>query len=90
MTIADREIDEDGYVIIEPIIRMDIDKKADTKKYNRVYHREYYRKILSVKVECELCGCSVSKQKLSVHHKSAKCQRLRAQNKEEESINEIE
>ena len=88
MSTMDREIDEDGYVIIEPIIKMDIDKKADTKKYNRVYHREYYRKILSVKVECQLCGCSVSKQKLSVHHKS-KCQRLREQNKEEGGTNEI-
>ena len=62
-TIQDREIDTDGYVITEPLIKMDIDKKADVKKYNRVYHREYYRKILCVKVECQLCGCSVSKKK---------------------------
>ena len=87
--VTEREIDEDGYVIIEPIIKMDIDKKADSKKYNRVYHREYYRKILSVKIECEHCGCSVSKQKISVHQKSAKCQRLREQHKEEGSVNEV-
>ena len=83
-TIQDREIDNDGYVITEPLIKMDIDKKADVKKYNRVYHREYYRKILSVKAECELCGCSVAKQKLSTHRKSQKCHRLRAQQEEEE------
>ena len=40
-TIQDREIDNDGYVITEPLIKMDIDKKADVKKYNRVYHREF-------------------------------------------------
>ena len=87
--ITEREIDNDGYVITEPLIKMDIDKKADVKKYNRVYHREYYRKILSVKVECELCGCSVAKQKIGVHQKSSKCHRLREQNKEEGSTNEI-
>ena len=27
-----REIDENGYVIIEPIIKIDIDKKEDLKK----------------------------------------------------------
>ena len=57
----EREINEDGYVIIEPLIKMDIDKKADTKKYTRV-ERGYCRKIVSVEVEYELCGCSVSKQ----------------------------
>ena len=62
MTTIEREIDEDGYVIIEPLIEMDIGKKADVKTYNGVYHREYYRKILCVKVECQLCGCSVSKK----------------------------
>ena len=87
--VTEREIDNDGYVIIEPIIKMDIDKRVDVKKYNRVYHREYYRKILSVKIECEHCGCSVSKQKISVHQKSAKCQRLREQHKEEGSASEI-
>ena len=87
--VTEREIDNDGYVIIEPLIKMDIDKKADVKKYNRVYHREYYRKILSVKIECEHCGCSVSKQKLGVHQKSSKCQRLRGQRKEEGSVNEV-
>ena len=68
---------------------MDIDKKADVKKYNRVYHREYYRKVLCAKVECELCGCSITKQKISIHQKSPKCQRLREQHKEEGGINEI-
>ena len=87
--VTEREIDNDGYVIIEPPIKMDIDKKADVKKYNRVYHREYYRKILSVKVECEYCGCSASKQKMGVHQKSSKCQRLREQRKEKGSVNEV-
>ena len=80
-----REIDENGYVIIEPIIKMDIDKKEDLKKYNMVYHREYYRKILRVKVECEFCGCSVSKQKLHIHQQTPKCQRLRNAHQGEET-----
>ena len=78
-----REIDENGYVIIDPIIKMDIDKKEDLKKYNRLYHREYYRKVLSSKVECEFCGCSVTKEKMKIHQKSNKCHRLRNQNIEE-------
>ena len=36
MTTIEREIDEDGYVIIEPLIKMDIGKKADVKTYNGV------------------------------------------------------
>ena len=80
-----REIDENGYVIIDPIIKMDIDKKEDLKKYNRMYHREYYRKVLSSKVECEFCGCSVSKQKLYIHKRTPKCHRLRNQHQEEET-----
>ena len=40
MSVKNREIDENGYVIIEPLIQVDIDKKADLKKYNRYYHRE--------------------------------------------------
>ena len=53
MSVKNREIDENGYVIIEPLIQVDIDKKADLKTYNRYYHREY-KKFLSVKVECPL------------------------------------
>ena len=64
MSVKGREIDENGYVIIEPLIQVDIDKKADLKKYNRYYHREYYKKFLSVKVECPLCGCSTTKRKV--------------------------
>ena len=29
MSVKNREIDENGYVIIEPLIQLDIDKKAD-------------------------------------------------------------
>ena len=77
MSFQDREVDENGYVIIEPLIPMKIDKKTDLAKYNRVYHREYYRKFLSVKVSCEYCGCNITKEKLKIHQKSNKCQRLR-------------
>ena len=35
MSVKNREIDENGYVIIEPLIQVDIDKKADLKTYNR-------------------------------------------------------
>ena len=31
MSVKNREIDENGYVIIEPLIQVDIDKKADLK-----------------------------------------------------------
>ena len=82
-----REIDSEGYVIIEPLIQTGLDKKTDVKKYNRVYHREYYRRFMSVRVPCELCGCSVTKEKVKVHQKSAKCLRLREfyQNKDSET-----
>ena len=62
MSVKNREIDDNGYVIIEPLIQVDIDKKTDLKKYNRYYHREYYKKFLSVKVECPLCGCSIKRK----------------------------
>ena len=77
MSLKDREIDENGYVVIEPLIQMNVDKKMDEKKYNRIYHREYYKRFLSVKVQCEFCGCSIVKEKMKVHHKSTKCHRLR-------------
>ena len=78
MSVKGREIDENGYVIIEPMIQLDIDKKADVKKYNRYYHREYYRRFLCVKVECPLCGCSVTKEKFKRHQQSSRCHKLRA------------
>ena len=78
MSVKNREIDENGYVIIEPLIQVDVDKKADLKKYNRYYHREYYKKFLSVKVECPLCGCSITKEKFKRHQQSSKCIRMRA------------
>ena len=78
-----KKTDENGYIIIEPIIKIDLDKDEDPKKYTRFYNREYYRKFLSTKVECSLCGCSASKEKLNRHKKTNKCQRLRNQNMEE-------
>ena len=78
MSLNNRKIDEIGYVIIEPLIHVDMENKnADVRKYNRLYHREYYRKFLCVKVCCELCGCSVTKEKLKIHQQSNKCHRLR-------------
>ena len=77
MSLKNREIDNDGYVIIEPLIKVNVDKKTDVKKYNRIYHREYYKRFLSVKVQCEFCGCNITKDKIKVHQKSNKCQRLR-------------
>ena len=86
MSLRGREIDNDGYVIIEPLIQTGLDKKVDVKKYNRVYHREYYKRFMSVKVACEFCGCSITKDKVKVHQKSNKCVRLReTYNKETES-----
>jgi hypothetical protein len=67
MSVKNREIDENGYVIIEPLTQLNIDKKADLKTYNRYYHREYYKKFLSVKVEWPLCGCSITKEKFKRH-----------------------
>lgn len=77
MSLLNREIDENGYVIIKPLIEIDVDKKEDLKKYNRLYHREYYKKVLSAKTPCELCGSIVSKEKMKIHQKTMKCQRLR-------------
>ena len=90
MSLKNREIDENGYVIIEPLIQMDIDKKTDVKKYNRTYHREYYRRFLSVKVPCELCGCMITKEKLKIHQQSNKCHRLRTKHNIETICNGIE
>ena len=36
MSVKNREIDENGYVIIEPLIQVDTDKKADLKKIQQV------------------------------------------------------
>ena len=77
MSLKNREIDNNGYVIIEPLIKVNVDKKMDIKKYNRIYHREYYKRFLSVKVQCEFCGCNITKDKIKVHQNSNKCQRLR-------------
>ena len=78
MSVKGREIDENGYVIIEPLIQIDIDKNTDLNKYNRYYHREYYKKFLSLKVECPLCGCSIRKEKIKRHQQSSKCHKMRA------------
>ena len=63
--------------IIEPLIQMDVYTKKDEKNYSKIYHREYYRSLLSVKIQCEFCGCSIVKEKMKVHDKSNKCHRLR-------------
>lgn len=79
MSVKNRQIDENGYVIIEPLIQIDMENKNENlTKYNRLYHREYYRKFLCVKVCCELCGSKITKEKLKTHQQTNKCQRLRA------------
>ena len=90
MSVKNREIDENGYVIIEPLIQIDIDKKTDLNKYNRYYHREYYKKFLSVKVECPLCGCSITKEKFKRHQQSSKCHKMRASYNNEDSAEKSE
>ena len=91
MSLKDRKIDENGYVIIEPLIQVDMVNKNDyLKKYNRLYHREYYRKFLCVKVCCELCGSHITKEKLKIHQQSNKCHRLRATYKNETSSDKTE
>ena len=77
MSLKDREIDENGFTIIERLLQMDVDTKKDEKKYSKIYHREYCRSFLSVKIQCEFCGCSIVKEKMKVHDKSNKCHRLR-------------
>ena len=77
MSLKDRELDENGFAIIEPLIQMDVDMKKDEKKCSRIYHREYYTSFLSVKIQCEFCSCRIVKEKMKVHHKSNKCHRLR-------------
>ena len=72
-----REIDENSFAIIEPLIQMDVDTKKDEKIYSKIYHREYYRSFLSVNIQCEFCGCSIVKQEMKVHHKSNNCLRFR-------------
>ena len=77
MSLLNREIDENGYVVIRPMIEIDVDKKEDLKKYNRLFHREYYKKILSAKIQCPLCGSTVGKDKMKLHQKTMQCQKLR-------------
>ena len=36
MSVKNREIDENGYVIIEPLIQVDIDKKSGLEKIQLV------------------------------------------------------
>ena len=42
MSLKDREIDENGFAIIEPLLQMDVDTKKDEKKYSKIYHRELF------------------------------------------------
>ena len=77
MAFGNTGIDENGYVILNPLIQINLEKKADVSKYNRVYHREYYRKVLSVKAQCPHSGSMVTKDKLNNHQKTARCLRLR-------------
>ena len=37
MSLKDREIDENGFAIIEPLLQMDVDTKKDEKKYSKRY-----------------------------------------------------
>ena len=36
MSVKNREIDENGYVIIEPLIQVDIDKKSGLEKIQQI------------------------------------------------------
>ena len=42
MSLKDREIDENGFAIIEPLLQMDVDTKKDEKKYSKIYHSELF------------------------------------------------
>ena len=65
MSLKDREIDENGFPIIEPLVQMDVDTKKDEKIYSKIYHREYYRSFLSDKIQCEFCVVvALSRRKL--------------------------
>ena len=46
MCLKDREIDENGFAIIEPLLQMDVDKEKDEKNTTG-YHREYCMIFLS-------------------------------------------
>ena len=82
MKVLGEEIDEivSDYVVKQPIVEMNIIKKDELKKYNRIYHREYYKKVLSAKIECPLCGSIVGKEKMKVHQKTMKCRNLQNNN----------
>ena len=82
MTVLGEEIDESDshYVVKQPIVEMNIVKNDEFKTYNRLYHREYYKKVLSAKIECPLCGSVVGKEKMKVHQKTMKCRNLQNNN----------
>jgi len=42
MSLKDREIDENGFTIIERLLQMDVDTKKDEKKYSKIYHWELF------------------------------------------------
>ena len=46
MKVLGEEIDENDsdYIVRQPIVEMNVVKKDELKKYNRLYHREYYKK----------------------------------------------
>ena len=46
---------------------------SDDVEHYRVYHRNYYRNKLSVKIKCPLCHRMSCKDKLSRHQKSKRC-----------------
>ena len=76
MSLKDREIDENGFATIEPLIQMDVDTKGWEKIQQDIW-QGILQELLSVKIQCEFCGCSIVKEEMKVHHKSNKCHGLR-------------
>ena len=64
--------------------------KEEKKEFLRKRNFEYYHNVRRLKIDCKLCGCTVEKCSLRLHHKTNKCLRLRETFKSIENENDNE
>ena len=65
----ERQIDENGSVIIEPMFQMDVDKEKDEKNTTGYITGNDTAGDFWVKIQCEFCGCSIVKEKWGQLHR---------------------
>lgn len=74
-------------------IEDNLKKKTDSKEYQSKYYKEHKQKLISQlceKVECNICGRKVTKNRLNIHKTTLLCRKtLETRLKDEKTINHI-